>query len=294
MKIAILGATGMLGSMVLNVFKETTDYELIATAREERDFDNQFVWRLLDAQTSTIETLAEVIQDCNWVINCIGIIKPYIHDDNAFEIQQAIEVNSLFPCKLAKAAELTGTKVIQIATDCVYDGKKGKYLETDTHNALDVYGKTKSLGEVYSKNVMNLRCSIIGPEKRGKTSLLEWFLNQPKNAKLNGFSNHLWNGISTYHFAKICTGVIKNDFEFNHIQHIVPADFVSKAQMLHDFKEIFGRNDIEITDVSAQEAFDRTILTLNEDKNFLLWKLGGYNSLPTIREMLEELKDARI
>ena len=32
--------------------------------------------------------------------------------------------------------------------------------------ALDVYGKTKSLGEAYDLNVHHLRCSIIGPEPK--------------------------------------------------------------------------------------------------------------------------------
>ena len=43
-------------------------------------------------------------------------------------------------------------KVIQIATDCVFDGLKGNYTEDDKHNAIDVYGKTKSLGEVSADN----------------------------------------------------------------------------------------------------------------------------------------------
>ena len=82
---------------------------------------------------------------------------------------------------------------MQIATDCVYSGKKGSYNEDDLHDALDVYGKTKSLGEAQSPNLLNIRCSIIGPEQGKHVSLLEWFLTQEPGAKLQGFAHHHWN-----------------------------------------------------------------------------------------------------
>ncbi len=294
MKVLIAGATGMLGSMVLDVFDKNTSYELIPTARVESDFNDKFNWRKLDARKYSLEEIKKIANDCDRVINCIGIIKPYIHDDNSFEVQRALEVNSLFPHKLAQAAEACGAKVIQIATDCVYDGEKGNYIETDKHNALDVYGKSKSMGEVYSSNLMNLRCSIIGPEKRGKSSLLEWFLNQPENAQVNGFLNHLWNGVTTYHFAKICLGIIENNIEHFQMQHVVPKDSVTKAQMLKDFAQIYGRNDIQITDINANVGVDRTVSTTNKEQNQKIWELAGYSEIPTVREMVEELKNVRI
>ena len=54
-----------------------------------------------------------------------------------------------------------GIRIIQIATDCVYDGVNGNYSETDLHNPTDIYGKTKSLGEVPEPDFLNIRCSMI-------------------------------------------------------------------------------------------------------------------------------------
>lgn len=278
MKIAILGKTGMLGSMVFDVFSKT-DYEITATDRS-----------ILDAQNTCSVQIEKILNNCDYAINCIGIIKPYIHDDNSYEVTRAVEVNALFPHKLAAAAEKNGTKVIQIATDCVWDGKKGRYVESDKHNALDVYGKTKSLGEAVSPNVLNLRCSIIGPEKKGMLSLLEWFLNQGENASVNGFKNHYWNGVTTEAFAQICLGIIQNDIWFSGLQHVVPADIVTKAQMLKDFAEVFNRQDINITDFDAEESIDRSIETLNKEKNLLLWKNSGLKDILSVKEMLWRLK----
>ena len=277
MKTAILGKTGMLGSEVEKVFLENNQ-NIVTTTRRE-----------LDAQVASIEDIKKIIDGCDYVINCIGIIKPYIHPENSFEVQRAILVNGLFPHKVAAAAKETGSKVIQIATDCVFDGIKGSYVENDLHNATDIYGKTKSLGEVQAENVLNLRCSIIGKEQKSYLSLLEWFLNQPKGANLKGFKNHLWNGVTTKAFAKLCLGIINNDAFFCGLQHVEPSDILSKAQMLHVFKEIFKRKDINIEDVDAPVAIDRTIATLNKAENEKLWKNAGYNTIPTIEEMIKEI-----
>lgn len=277
-KIMILGITGMLGSSVFDTFSKA-GFNVFAITRNE-----------LNAETARVLDIIKIFEGFDYAINCIGIIKPYIDDDNSFEVQRAIYINGLFPHKLAEASEKTNTKIIQIATDCVYDGSKGKYLETDKHNAIDVYGKTKSLGEVNHINVLNLRCSIIGKELKGKTSLLEWFLNQPKNAVINGFVNHYWNGITTLAFAEICLGIIKNNAWFSGLLHIVPADIINKSDMLKVFAKHFKRSDIKINDINANETVDRTIATVNETFNKKLWKLAGYDKIPNIKEMIEKIK----
>jgi dTDP-4-dehydrorhamnose reductase len=273
-KVAVLGINGMLGSAVFKIFKDT-NIDITGINRKE-----------LDAQTATFEDIRKTVAGYDYIINCIGIIKPYIHDDNSTEVERAIRVNALFPHRLAQC----GIKTIQIATDCVFDGVKGHYTETDKHNALDVYGKTKSLGEVKSEHFLNLRCSIIGLEKDHKKSLLEWFLNQPKHTEVNGFKNHIWNGISTIAFAKICRGIIENDFWLHGMQHIVPNSSINKADMLKIFSDAFNRNDIAIKEIDAKDAIDRTISTINDRENKMLWKMAGYGRIPDIEELIKEIK----
>jgi dTDP-4-dehydrorhamnose reductase len=280
-KIVILGVSGMLGSVVFDFFSKNAQKNNLKVIGVDR--------KTLDAQNFEISQLEKLLTGASFVINCIGIIKPYIKDDNAFETKRAIEVNSLFPHKLALVAEKTGARVLQIATDCVYDGAKGLYIESDKHNALDVYGKSKSLGEVYSNNLLNIRCSIIGPEVKGKVSLLEWFLGQNQGVQVNGFTNHLWNGVTTLAFAKICLGIIKENIKFNHLQHIVPQDIVTKANMLHTFAKAYNRADIKINEVKAGVVIDRTLATSNKQINDEIWLAGGYKHIPTVAEMIKEI-----
>ncbi|MDH4358772.1 MAG: sugar nucleotide-binding protein [Candidatus Berkelbacteria bacterium] len=293
--VAVLGCTGMLGSMVLDVFSRDRSFKIIATGRNKKEilrFSKKYPkvgFLVLDVETADENTLKKALKGAKWAINCIGIIKPYIHDDNAIEVERAIRVNSLYPHLLAKAATKLKAKVIQIETDCSFSGKKGDYTEDDEHDPTDVYGKTKSLGEAKFPNVYHLRDSIIGPEISAHVSLLDWFLTQPKGAKVNGFANHKWNGVTTLHFARICLGIIKNNLKIPNFQHIIAADKPSKAQMLNYFAKYFDRTDIKITPVKAPKVVDRTLATKNPKENARTWKAAGYKKPPMVGEMIGEL-----
>jgi dTDP-4-dehydrorhamnose reductase len=265
-RVLILGKDGMLGSMVAKVLSENKSLEVIAVGRDEVDAK-------MDMQEK-IETYK-----ADWIINCIGIIKPYI-SENA---EEAIRVNSLFPHVLAKVS----AKVIQIATDCVFSGDVGDYLEDEEHDALDTYGKTKSLGEVKRHGFYNVRCSIIGPQV-GNPSLLQWFLDLPKQSEVKGFVNHYWNGITTEAFANVCVGIIKTNPEITNF-HIIPRDQVSKYELLKMFAEIFDRKDVLI---EKQESIDcdRTLGTIHPEFVKEIWQKSGYEEVPTIQDLLNDLK----
>lgn len=294
-KVIILGSTGMLGWIVLDSFVSSGDFDLVATYRNEDEAKpleqayQAVEFRRLDAEKTTVAELVKVLEGVEWVVNAIGVIKPYIHDDNPDEVTRAIRVNALFPHLLGEAAGSVGAKVVQIATDCVYSGEKGGYIETDLHDALDVYGKTKSLGESYQGGVYNIRCSIIGPERKGHLSLMDWFLGQENGAELNGFTNHQWNGVTTLQFARLCQGVIKNNISLSHIQHVVPTSLISKYDLLKTFAKEFGRTDITINATEAPKVIDRTLSTQDTGLNLQMWKAAGYDQPPTVEEMVAEL-----
>lgn len=287
--VLVLGAAGMLGSVVAEHLTHDPSLHVWSAMRDPASAEDLGIRgeRLLrfDAEADLLPSLAGV----DYVINCIGIIKPYIQDSDRTTVARAVEVNARFPFRLAEAAESANVRVIQIATDCAYSGRDGCYRETAPHDARDVYGKTKSLGEVHSPNVAHVRCSIIGPERRGFVSLLSWFLRQSPGSTVNGYRNHLWNGVTTFHFAKFCRGVIQRRVPLRHLQHLVPADDITKADLLRCFGRQFGRADISILEVDAPESIDRRLRTDDETQNRRLWAAAGYDAPPAIETMVEEL-----
>lgn len=294
-KILVLGGSGMLGSMVTNVFSksefETTatvrTTELIAESKKNLGNVNWIFFSIRDFIKSP-EAYSS-FNSYDWIINCIGITKPYCKDDNPDQIENAVVINSLFPNQLAKY--FPNTKILQIATDCVYSGREGNYSENSIHDPIDVYGKTKSLGESKFTNLFNLRCSIIGPEFNRKAFLIEWLLSQQKDGEVNGFTNHDWNGVTTLQFGKVCLGIIKNGSAPKNLQHLVPADRVNKFELLKLLSTSFGRPDIKVREFVAKDKIDRTLLTNDNEYNEKIWNLAGYNQAPTIEEMIKECSE---
>jgi dTDP-4-dehydrorhamnose reductase len=138
-------------------------------------------------------------------------------------------------------------------------------------------------------NVHHLRCSIVGPEPRKDLFLLAWLLNQPQGAELKGFTNHRWNGVTTLHFAHICRGIILHRLELPYLQHIIPADFITKYRLLCAFAQTYGRDDLVIKAVETGTVIDRTLATGNEEMNRTLWKCAGYEQPPGIEAMVKEM-----
>jgi dTDP-4-dehydrorhamnose reductase len=295
MKVVVLGASGMLGSMITDLLAHDGQFEVTATVREICQVEQWRTklptvrWVQFNAASPDLPRALGVIDGHAWVVNAIGITKPLIHDDNPDEVERAIRINALFPLQLGTCAQAAGAQVIQIATDCVYSGLKGNYVESDAHDALDVYGKTKSLGEATYPCMYHLRCSIIGPEPKDYKFLIEWFRRQPLNARVSGYINHRWNGVTTLHFARVVQGIIKAGGRFCHLQHLVPTGTVTKSDMLHEFAGVYGRQDIVVKDVAAAQVIDRTLGTVHSDLNQQLWHAAGYDWPPTVPDMIQEL-----
>ena len=86
------------------------------------------------------------------IINCIGLVKQI---DSSTDPIKAIQINSLLPHRLTSICESVDAKLIHISTDCVFNGKKGMYNESDDPNATDLYGRTKLLGEIIDSRVID-------------------------------------------------------------------------------------------------------------------------------------------
>lgn len=289
MKVLILGATGMLGDAVTKMFREFAGQVICTSRNQLTGLDHTIENRVFDAETDALERVAVDLMAGDYIVNCIGIIKTEIDESSPASCDRARRINSEFPAKLASFAESRQLKVIQIATDCVFSGKVGHYSETSEHDPADVYGRTKSLGEVVSPSIMHLRVSIIGPEKRGFTSLYDWVARQPKDAEIAGYTNHYWNGIPAKHFGKLAKAIIENNLFVAGVHHVLPSDEVTKAELVCLIAEHSARRDISILDTPAAFGIDRTLSTNNPDFSAGLWSAAGYSTPPSIAQLVREI-----
>jgi dTDP-4-dehydrorhamnose reductase len=292
--VVVFGASGMLGSMVVDVLERDGRWDVAGTVRTPglvdacRERLPHVEWRQYEAGADD-GSLSNALDGADWVVNAIGLTKPYVHDDDPFEVERALWGNAVFPFRLAEAAKVTGAQIIQIGTDCVFSGLSGRYVESSPHDALDVYGKTKSLGEVGVPNVHLMRCSIIGPEPSKPMFLLEWLRRQPAGAHVNGYTDHLWNGVTTHAFARLCVGILGGQADPPALQHVIPSGDVTKADLLVMLAKAFGREDVTVVPGTSPHSIDRTLRTEAPDANATLWSAAGYASPPTVEAMVQEL-----
>lgn len=289
-KLLIIGSTGMLGHELLNVFSSYSNFKIYATYRNKapkiKKNKNILFIKLEVFNSKQLEKISKINFD--YIINCIGKIKPLIDENLNQSVFDTIYINSVFPYLISK--KFPKTKIFQIATDCVFSGKKGSYCENDKHDAEDVYGKSKSLGEIKRKFFFNIRCSIIGKEIRGKMSLLEWFLSSKKNSFLNGFANHYWNGLTTRAFSFFLLSIIKNNIKLPSVIHAVPKNQISKYNMLKLFSLVFERQDLKIRKINSNLKTDRTLNTIHKKLVNRIWLNSIYKKTPQIQKIIYELK----
>ncbi|MEJ2249674.1 MAG: SDR family oxidoreductase [Candidatus Lokiarchaeota archaeon] len=287
--VLVLGVSGMLGSMVFDYLKKNQDLNVFGTVRNSK-YKTKKVFMFDANDISQLEK--KEIEDLNitHIINCIGITKPFCKDDDSNGVKRAIRINANFPWELANYAKQRGIKILSIGTDCVYSGEKGTYKEDDPHDPLDVYGKSKSLGEVFDGSTLIIRCSIIGPElKKDKNFLLEWFLNQPNGGTIGGFAHHLWNGVTTLQFAQICEKIIEsNSFDdlmkISYLHHYIPNNTVNKYELMNIFDDVFDKN-LEINYINKEDQIvDRSLTTKYN-------ALAKISSKTDLNSALQELKD---
>jgi len=291
--ILVLGISGMLGSMVFDYLSKNENFIVYGTVRNSK-YQNDRTF-LFDAYNiSQLEQKKLTDLNIDYIVNCIGITKPFSKDEDPSGVIRAIKINSDFPWELAKYAKKYDIKVLQIGTDCVFSGKRGNYKEDDPQDPLDVYGKSKSLGEVFDGTTLIIRGSIIGPEfKKEVTFLFEWFLNQPEGGTISGWEHHSWNGITTLQFAQICEKIIEsNSFDklikISYVHHFLPNTIVNKYELMNIFNDTLDKK-LKINRINKpNEKVDRTLGTKYDELSNLFSKSDIKTALNALLKYIEK------
>jgi dTDP-4-dehydrorhamnose reductase len=236
MRVLILGAGGMLGHKVWEIFRDRFDCRAAMRTRLPSPlFDDERVIDGFDATNfeATVKLIREVEPDV--VVNCIGVVKQLAaaHDPIA-----SITLNSLFPHIVARACMDAGARMIHISTDCVFAGIRGHYTEDDIPDAADLYGRSKLLGEVTEGGALTIRTSIIGRELRTSNGLVEWFLAN-RGGAVRGFTNAIFSGVTTTMLARILAAIIEQHPGMHGLYHVAGAP-ISKYDLLVMLNAVIG------------------------------------------------------
>lgn len=284
MRILILGGNGMIGHKMVQVLaKEFPD---IYTTQRSPNI-HQALKEILDAKRiltsvhleslGTVNPLLDKIAP-DVVINAVGVT---IRRANTEPEVNSILINAAMPHLLATWCVKHGKRLIHFSTDCVFSGKKGNYSEEDVPDAVDLYGKSKGLGEVSNySGVLTLRGSMIGRELENKTELLEWFLSQ-SGGQIKGFSKAIYSGITTVRMAHLIKQMLYSNSMLEGLYNVSSAP-ISKFDLLALFNDAFRTNTAII-----QENGYSTQKDLISDR---FYKMMGLE-VPEWKDLIAELAE---
>ena len=213
MKVLVLGHKGMLGSTLSRYLKENgMEVDTISDCR----------WPDLNYTKTILKSKADAVVNC---LGCIPQKKPK---------EQEYLINNFFlPVFLANNFK---GRVIHPTTDCEFIGSNNaehRYTKDCKKDATDPYGKSKILASDYlleSDNTTIIRTSIIGRELNTQYSLWDWFAKN-KEQSVDGYVNHLWNGITTLQWSKICKELLESSMHTRFLQ-VGTEDYISKGTLL--------------------------------------------------------------
>lgn len=272
-KILILGSTGMLGHQVYYTLTESNKFIV-----SDLSFRNKLNEDTIIADVTNFNSLNAVIQNVkpDVIVNCIGVLIKGSQDNP----KNAILINSYLPHWLVSVADDINAKVIHISTDCVFSGKAGGYVESSFRDADDVYGRSKSLGEIQSEKHLTLRTSIIGPElKSNGEGLFHWFMNQ--SVQVNGYTNAYWGGVTTHELSKVILSAIEMDTYG--VVNITNGERISKFDLLSLINSTYDKG--LLVKPYEGKSVDKS---LKSERSDWLYKVPSYSVM--IREMKEQMQ----
>jgi dTDP-4-dehydrorhamnose reductase len=244
-KILILGGDGMLGHQLLASLSPRHDVRV--TLRQSLDTYARYGMftaanSVGDIAATDLGAIRRIVHEFApaAVINCIGIVKQRSASKAAVP---SIEINALLPHRLLEICDEGGARLIHLSTDCVFSGRTGNYSERDIPDPVDLYGRSKLLGEVADAPGLTLRTSIIGLELSRCTGLVEWFLAQ--RGIIRGFRRAIYTGFTTRELARVIERILVDHPGLHGVWQVASAP-INKFDLLVRLAAAMGRTDIEI------------------------------------------------
>jgi dTDP-4-dehydrorhamnose reductase len=197
MKIQVFGPRGMLGSAVVKAI----------TGRGH-------TWVPNDVDLAFVHA-ADIHAPV--VINCAGLVK-----QRRCLPSRLMAVNAVGPHRLAEACDTASARLIQVSTDCVFQGP-GPHAEWDATDCEDEYARSKLAGEVYRAPHLTIRTSFVGFGSRG---LLRALLD---HQTVRASDRLLWSGHTVDTIADVLVMLAEHETVIGLLH--TPGEFQSRWEL---------------------------------------------------------------
>lgn len=293
MKIAVLGASGLLGSAVCRSVIHR-GYSLLAYSnRETISFSDQYHSKQLPFSDDSQLTREFFDQWPDAVVNCAAISSPDTVDQSP-ELAHLVNVESA--SRLASISAHIGARFIHVSTDMVFDGSKSPYRSTDMPYPRSEYGRQKLEAEkrvlsVTDENLAVLRVTLLnGNSPLGRRSQHEKILRAlVSGKKITLFEDEIRQPCSVENLSDVIVELIERP-NLNGLFHWAGKEEISRYELGLRILKRFGINPENIIRGSIKNSENQG--QRPQHLSFILEPLASkVRTVPlSIEEQLKELQ----
>ncbi|HID82210.1 MAG TPA: dTDP-4-dehydrorhamnose reductase [Chromatiales bacterium] len=289
MKVLVTGAGGQVGWELQRRMDSDPDIELFAYPRTELDITDYKAVR---------QKLEDIKPD--WVINAAA----YTAVEKAEEDEaKAHQINAEAVGKLAEMVKELGIRLLHISTDYVFDGdSSSSYIPTDDTNPLNIYGKSKLIGELQVMHALEDDALVIRTgwvySRHGHNFVKTMVKLMQDRDSVSVIDDQVGSPTWANEFARVIAIAVKKDLRgIYHWTDAGVASWYDFAHAIHGMARHLGyvNGKVSVKAISSEEYKTKA----KRPRNTVMCKRSireatgyrGHHWRDTLYKMMKELKD---
>ncbi len=273
-KLLVTGSEGQLAKSFLKLF--SNNYKIFYYNKKTLDI-------------SSFDQVKKVLNEIQpeVILNCAAFTNVDLCEDKE-DLAYELNANSI------KNFSGFNGHFFHISTDYVFDGTSGPYYEDDITNPINVYGKSKLLGELIVEDLFDkhtiLRTNILFG-KDSSASFLNWVVNSLKNnQEIKVVNDQINNPVSVYDCSRTINQLINESTLGKY--HLGSDNLCSRFDFAMKIAKVWNLDSNLVSEISTKQL-KRTLQSFKAERPLKSGLLSKFNFLPrySLENSIKEIKN---
>jgi len=273
-KLLVTGSEGQLAKSFLKLF--SNNYKIFYYDKKTLDISNY---------DQVIKILNEIQPEV--ILNCAAFTNVDLCEEKE-DLAYELNANSI------KNFSSFNGHFFHISTDYVFDGTSGPYYEDDIKNPINVYGKSKLLGESIVEDLFDkhtiLRTNILFG-KDSSSSFLNWVVNSLKNnQEIKVVNDQINNPVSVYDCSRTINQLITASILGKY--HLGSDNLCSRFDFAMKIAEVWNLDSNLVSEISTKQL-KRTLQSFKAERPLKSGLLSKFDFISrySLENSIKEIKN---
>ena len=273
-KLLVTGSEGQLAKSFLKLF--SNNYKIFYYNKKTLD---------ISSCDQVIKILNEIQPEV--ILNCAAFTNVDLCEDKE-DLAYELNANSI------KNFSSFNGHFFHISTDYVFDGTSGPYYEDDITNPINVYGKSKLLGESIVEDLFDkytiLRTNILFG-KDSSASFLNWVVNSLRNnQEIKVVNDQINNPVSVYDCSRTINQLITESILGKY--HLGSDNLCSRFDFAMKIAEVWNLDSNLVSEISTKQL-KRTLQSFKAERPLKSGLLSKFDFISrySLENSIKEIKN---